>query len=94
MIQRHSLTDDQWELVADLVEVEPKPTGRPPKDRRTILNGIFWIRTGAAWRYLLDRLYLQLASSADRKRLADPFSTAMGRWRRPIYEFSVLDRST
>lgn len=33
MVQRHCLTDDQWELVADLVEAEPKPTGRPPKDR-------------------------------------------------------------
>ena len=51
MVQRHSLTDDQWEIVADLLEVEPKPTGRPPKDRRTILNEIFWIlRTGAALR--------------------------------------------
>ena len=56
MAQRHCLTDDQWELVADLVEAEPKATGRPPKDRRTILNGIFWIlRTGAAWRDLPER---------------------------------------
>lgn len=56
MVQRHCLTDDQWELVADLVEAEPKPTGRPPKDRRTILNGIFWIlRTGAPWRDLPER---------------------------------------
>jgi Transposase and inactivated derivatives len=56
VVQRHCLTDDQWELVADLVEAEPKPTGRPPKDRRTILNGIFWIlRTGAAWRDLPER---------------------------------------
>lgn len=43
-------------MVSDLVEVTPKPVGRPPKDRRTILNGIFWIlRTGAAWRDLPDR---------------------------------------
>ncbi len=56
MVQRHCLTDDQWELVADLVEAEPKATGRPPKDRRTLLNGIFWIlRTGAAWRDLPER---------------------------------------
>lgn len=56
MIQRHCLTDDQWALVADLVEAERKATGRPPKDRRTIVNGIFWIlRTGAAWRDLPDR---------------------------------------
>jgi len=43
MVRRHCLTDDQWELVADLVEAERKETGRPPKDRRVILNGIFWI---------------------------------------------------
>ncbi|MCC9600735.1 transposase [Stieleria sp. JC731] len=50
------MTDDQWELVADLVEVERKETGRPLKDRRIILNGIFWIlRTDAAWRDLPDR---------------------------------------
>ncbi len=56
MVQRHCLTDDQWELVADLVEAERKATGRPPKDRRAILNGIFWIlRTGAAWRDLPQR---------------------------------------
>ena len=42
--------------MADLVEAEPKPTGRPPKDRRTILDGIFWIlRSGAAWRNLSVR---------------------------------------
>lgn len=56
MVQRHCLTDDQWELIADLVEAEPKATGRRPKDRRTIVNGIFWIlRTGAAWRDLPER---------------------------------------
>jgi transposase len=37
--------------VEDLVEAEQKKTGRPPKDRRTIVNGISWIlRTGASWR--------------------------------------------
>jgi transposase len=56
MLQRHCLTDEQWEMVADLVEVTPAKTGRPPKDRRVILNGIFWIlRTGAAWRDLPER---------------------------------------
>lgn len=55
MVRRHSLTDEQWELVSDLFG-ERKPTGRPPKDRRLILDGIFWIlRTGAAWRDLPER---------------------------------------
>jgi len=44
------LTDEEWELIAD---VFPKPasTGRPPKDPRVVLNGVFWIlRTGSPWR--------------------------------------------
>ncbi|WP_431192181.1 IS5 family transposase [Rhodopirellula bahusiensis] len=56
MAQRHCLSDDQWDLVRDLVEVEPKATGRKPKSRRNSLNGCFWIlRTGAAWRDLPKR---------------------------------------
>ena len=32
---------------------EPKATGRPPVDRRMVVNGIFWIlRTGSPWRDL------------------------------------------
>ncbi len=32
---------------------EPAKTGRPLRDRRTIIDGILWIlRTGAAWRDL------------------------------------------
>ena len=49
---RHRLTDEQWDLIADLFP-SPKATGRPPRDRRVILDGIFWIlRTGAQWRDL------------------------------------------
>ncbi len=46
------LTDDEWDLIAD---VFPKPaaTGRPPRDKRQVVNGILWIlRTGAPWRDL------------------------------------------
>ena len=49
---RHRLTDDQWECIAHLFPA-PAQTGRPPRDRRTIVEGIFWIlRTGAPWRDL------------------------------------------
>lgn len=48
---RHSLTDRQWDLVADLFPVGNFKTGRRPRDRRVILNAIFWVlRTGAPWR--------------------------------------------
>ena len=49
---RHRLTDKQWELIAD-VFAPPKRMGRPPRDRRAIMNAILWIlRTGAPWRDL------------------------------------------
>jgi transposase len=53
---RHRLTDQQWELVRDFFP-PPARTGRPPRDRRAILDGIFWIlRTGAPWRDLPKEL--------------------------------------
>lgn len=49
---RHRLTDEQWERINDLFE-SPAATGRPPRDRREVLDGILWIlRTGSPWRDL------------------------------------------
>ena len=49
---RHRLTDEQWALIADLFP-KPKRTGRPPRDRRQIVDGILWaLRTGSPWRDL------------------------------------------
>ena len=46
------LTDDEWELIEDFFP-KPADTGRPPTNRRMVVNGIFWIlRTGAPWRDL------------------------------------------
>src|SRR5438046_6445056 len=55
-MKRHELTDEQWELVEPLISGKPARTGRTPRDRRVMLNGIFWILgTGAPWRDLPDR---------------------------------------
>ena len=47
------LTDEQWSVIEPLLPVRKQRTdgkGRPSSDRRSILNGIFWIlRTGARW---------------------------------------------
>lgn len=59
MSKRHALTDEQWTVVEPLI---PKPkkrktgSGRPPKDPRLMLDGIFWIlATGVPWRDLPER---------------------------------------
>lgn len=49
---RHRLTDREWELIRDIFP-PPARTGRPPRDRRLVVDGILWIlRTGAPWRDL------------------------------------------
>lgn len=56
MSKRHELSEEQWLLVEPLVRKPPARTGRPPKDPRLMLNGIFWILgTGAPWRDLPER---------------------------------------
>jgi len=53
---RHRLTDAQWDMISDLFP-EPKATGRPPRDRREIMDGILWVlRTGSPWRDLPEEL--------------------------------------
>jgi transposase len=55
-MKRHELTDEQWALVEPQLPLSTARTGRPPRDRRTLLNGIFWILcTGAPWRDLPER---------------------------------------
>ena len=57
MSKRYELTDQEWEQIASLLPQEKtgKP-GRPPKDNRTMLNGMVWIaKSGAPWRDLPER---------------------------------------
>jgi transposase len=49
---RHGLTDEQWGLISDAFPA-PAKTGRPPRDRRPIVDAIVWImRTSSPWRDL------------------------------------------
>jgi len=51
-MSRHQLTDDEWEMIRDVFPA-PARTGRPPRDRRQVVDAILWIlRTGAPWRDL------------------------------------------
>jgi transposase len=55
-MKRHELTDEQWNLIEHLIPQKVARTGRPPRDRRLMLDGIFWILgTGAPWRDLPER---------------------------------------
>ena len=50
---RGLMTDQEWAIFAPFL-VHPSPSGgRPPRDHRKVLDGVFWInRTGAPWRDL------------------------------------------
>jgi transposase len=55
-MERHGLTDEQWGLVEPLIPRSEAKTGRPAKDRRLMLDGVFWtLATGAPWRDLPKR---------------------------------------
>lgn len=53
------ITDAQWKIIESILpadRVRPDKRGRPWTNRRTVLNGIFWIlRTGAPWKDLPSR---------------------------------------
>lgn len=51
---RYELSDDPWGAVAPLLP--SATTGRPRRDDRTTLNGVFWkLCSGAAWRDVPER---------------------------------------
>lgn len=50
---RGLMTDKEWRFFEPFVIATGGKSGRPPADRRLVLDGIFWIaRTGAQWRDL------------------------------------------
>src|SRR5262249_59634329 len=55
-MNRHELTDMQWNKLQPFLPPQKPTTGRPAADHRRILNGILWLlRTGAPWRDLPER---------------------------------------
>lgn len=50
---RGLMSDTEWAFFEPFVVASGGKRGRPPRDHRLILDGIFWIaRTGAQWRDL------------------------------------------
>lgn len=55
MIKRYELEDRDWEQIKDLVGAQ-RHTGRPRRNDRELLNGMFWVlRSGAPWRDMPER---------------------------------------
>ena len=55
-MKRHEVSEEEWALLDPLIPKSTAKTGRPPRDRRQMLNGILWIlSTGAQWRDLPER---------------------------------------
>ena len=55
-MNRHELTDRQWERLAPLLPPQRPARGRPNHDHRRILNGIRWrLKTGVPWRDIPER---------------------------------------
>ncbi len=54
-MRRYELADAQWDAIAPLLPSAAK-TGRPQRDARTTLHGVFWkLCSGAAWRDVPER---------------------------------------
>ena len=52
-MERHELSDAQWERLRPLLPPQRPATGRPAKDHRSIVNAILWrLATGVPWRDL------------------------------------------
>ena len=53
MLDRHDLTDEEWDRLQPLLPDRTPARGGRWADHRTLLNGVFWrTRTGSPWRDL------------------------------------------
>jgi transposase len=55
-MERHALTERQWERLRPLLPPPSQSRGRPRRDDRTVVEGILWrLATGIPWRDLPER---------------------------------------
>lgn len=96
MVGRYELSDASWQMVEDTVSL-PQPMGRPRRDDRQMLNGIFWILcSGAKWRDLPER-YGPWKTVYDRFRLwrdDGTFEAVLERLQFRLREDGLMDLDT
>jgi transposase len=66
------VTEAQWQVLKPLLTPKRRPDGRgrPWRDARAVLNGIFWVlRTGAPWHDLPDRYHTRPRAYPDLRLL-------------------------
>ena len=55
-MQRHEISDEQWNKIKDLLPGQARHPGRTAVDNRGFINAVRWIaKTGAPWRDLPER---------------------------------------
>lgn len=96
MVGRYELSDARWQMIEDIVSL-PQPMGRPRRDDRQMLNGIFWILcSGAKWRDLPER-YGPWKTVYDRFRLwrdDGTFEAVLERLQFRLREDGLMDLDT
>ena len=56
MAKRYELSDEQWEMIGDLLPGKVGDPGRSGNDNRRFVNGVLWVlRSGAHWQDLPER---------------------------------------
>ena len=56
MLRRHEISDQQWNVIKDLLPGQEGDPGVTAKDNRLFVNAVLWIaKTGAPWRDLPER---------------------------------------
>ena len=88
---RLRMNDKQWQRIQPMIP-DGKPGGRPPLDRRTIIDGILWIlRTGAPWRDIPEafgKLPRTLTMAKPLEEIKKPSSIWMKQQERGIAHFA------
>ena len=96
MVGRYEISDDGWAQIEDIVS-PPQTMGRPRRDDRKMLNGIFWVLcSGAKWRDLPERYgpWLMVYDRFRKWRDDGTFEAVLSRLQLKLREDGLMDLDT